>query len=228
MFNRKKIFKVVYKIATVTSSVVTIFGVFILVPQINLISHQLDEINAQPIIKINFNLATTTIKFGTKVSEPFDISLTVKNEGNRVASYWRGSIVFCKNINVINFNEPWIKEEDVQNQYLIESQKIIPPTFPGRLNFHSYTLDNIGNFQILVPRTGDFLSEKGVPIGQVTISGDYKKPTTYLVSLSHPKGFTYENLIQENGIMVADFLPILGRCFDIEDRTKNGVTFTNH
>lgn len=224
---KRKPFRYIFDVVIFLSAIATITGLFLLIPQAQLINEQLKEINSQPLIKINFNLATSTIMFGPTVSEPIDIILTTKNEGNKVASYWRGSIVFCKHIKVIS-SENWFKEKDVENQYIVESNKVIPPTFPDKLKFYSYSLDNFGSFKIILPNINNSKLERPIPIGQVTISGDYNHPLSYLVSLTHPSGFIYENLLQADGRMDKDFLSKVKGCFDIINQTKDQAVLTNH
>ncbi|HEY4483815.1 MAG TPA: hypothetical protein VI752_01395 [Candidatus Paceibacterota bacterium] len=216
--------KFIFNSVIFISSIVTIFGVISLVPQVRLVNRQLEEISSQPVIKINFNLLTSTLN----MYDPVDIVLTVKNEGNRVASYWRGSLVFCKDINVESSGELWTQEQGVVNQYLIESKKVIPPTFPGKLKFYSYSLDNIGHFKISLPNKDGVVLEKPIPIGQVTISGDYNNPVSYLVLLSYPEGFIYENLLQENGYTRGDFVSKLSECFNIDSKIENNINLVNH
>jgi len=216
--------KFIFNSVIFISSIVTIFGVISLVPQVRLVNRQLEEISSQPVIKINFNLLTSTLN----MYDPVDIVLTVKNEGNRVASYWRGSLVFCKDINVESSGELWTQEQGVVNQYLIESKKVIPPTFPGKLKFYSYSLDNIGHFKISLPNKDGVVLEKPIPIGQVTISGDYNNPVSYLVLLSYPEGFIYENLLQENGYTRGDFVVTNCECFNIDSKIENNINLVNH
>lgn len=199
------------------SAVVTIVGVFLIKSQAILIKGQLEELNSAARIKIRLHLATTTIQFGPTISEPIDVRLVARNDGNKVTSYWRASLIFCKDINVIGGDSKWIEEG--KKQYVFESEKLIPPSFPSKLTFYSDSLDNIGNFKITLPTKNNYHFDSPVPIGVIAISGNYPNPDNYLVSLTSTTTI-YEELLDKNGFFdKEEYFPRLKGCFDIIDQT---------
>jgi len=209
--------KFIFNSIILVSSIVTIVGLFLIKSQAILIKGQLQELNSAARIKIGLHLATTTIQFGPTVSEPIDVRLVARNDGNKVTSYWRASLVFCRGINVIGKDNKWIEED--KNQYVFESEKPIPPSFPSKLTFYSDSLDSIGNFKITLPTKNNHNFDSPIPIGEIVITGNYPNPDNYLVSLTSTTTI-YENLLDKNGLFdKKEYFSKLKGCFDVIDQT---------
>lgn len=210
-------------IVVFVSALVTIYGVIVIYPETVLIYKQLQQINTQAKINIKFELATSSISYNSQMIGPIPIKLLAQNNGDRISSYWRAGLVFCKGVSVKEKDANWTLE--MERQYSFESQKLIPPHFPNRVYLYSPGLDNIGDFVITLPNTNkntnkEELFNPPIRIGMVIISGDYPTPDNYLVLLG-PKGFIYESLLEKNGMIRNDYDDILNDCLEVIIRLNN-------
>jgi len=93
--------------ASLLASIVTIFGVILIVLQLQLTNQQLKELKANAQIDIELILATSTISVGPTKSEPFSFFVTAHNSGSFTPSLWRASLLFCSGVEIVEADNKW-------------------------------------------------------------------------------------------------------------------------
>lgn len=172
------------------ASIVTIFGV----PSLWL---QFQELNAKAKIDIKLSMATSTVSFGKFRTEPFNFFVTAHNSGDFMPTAWRGSLMFCNNIEVIESDSEWKKDSDLW--YVLDSQKPLIP----HLIIETTALDEVGTFKITLPSENYHTQDWVIPVALVYVAGEKNESTFKLNSLSE-NGFISEEIYTRNGKLISD------------------------